>query len=771
MNLAACWINDNDIKYLSVKTSEVLTALESLVLHVSDLETSETMTQAWKTLFHEGLANVKILTLYEVSKQEYRGIASAINLGKLPSLRKLGIFMKEGYDARLNRSATYVRMRRYDVQKLNTINAPTLTDLILQQFVCSRTHLAKVALSAKKSVLNKLDISHAHGITGNLSILLSEGFPAMNTLILNDCGLNSQDLTSLVETSREGRLPQLTNLDLSDNPLCVDNIDHFFSQGHKWSHLLTLNVKQDVESNEDFQALVVPVQSGALVNLQHLILSTNNVSYLPNCMNVTWPSVRFLHVYCACRRGTSDHIRLFEQVSKAVKGKYFPFLETLNVTSQFVFKDVDPVQSFQSFMDIMSGVTVKEQLNELERSSSSLLTTSLSSQTDPSYQKHLQGLTRIKGIFGKNSNEEYSVLLHFINKVALIMYPTGTLPDLKTTSSLLHEAIDNAPDMPDFLRPFCKVLGDAVCTNFYSWFYGRSFDWQQVCKAVFEWAEKYFDLGLDQSDLSALISLTDLIPSLYWGHKDGFEAAFRVIDEWIEKTSFLSDQERFQAEHIKIIAQREVMWAFENRPIDLQPIGSFLYDLIQLDPSLSETDRLSWKYLVDILCLSLESIVNTRPINLQPVITRLHEWMASSQGVQSLPPTYRTFLELGAEFVSVFVQCILNNQFNFKPLHDLVYQWIDNSTISDSDRPKCKSYLDDCFTGMKTLMRKRSSILDVLPSSTDPIDTSFSMRAQRFNDKWGRGSTVSELRVLIHGLRKLGIKVYMRHTTRDQQLV
>ena len=105
-----------------------------------------------------------------------------------------------------------------ETELLTAMNPSLLTDLTLKRFIFEQGASPTLWQLAKKSKLNKIEICHSPGITGNLSILLCHSFPSLNSLILSDCGLNSQDLCSLAQASLEGRLPQLRHLDISDNP-------------------------------------------------------------------------------------------------------------------------------------------------------------------------------------------------------------------------------------------------------------------------------------------------------------------------------------------------------------------------------------------------------------------------------------------------------------------------------------------------------------------------------------------------------------------------
>ena len=77
--------------------------------------------------------------------------------------------------------------------------------------------LAEASARGKLPKLSTLDISDNPQIGGNLSVLLSQCFPSLHTLVLSMCALNGSDVRCLVQATRETRLPRLKHLDVSFN--------------------------------------------------------------------------------------------------------------------------------------------------------------------------------------------------------------------------------------------------------------------------------------------------------------------------------------------------------------------------------------------------------------------------------------------------------------------------------------------------------------------------------------------------------------------------
>ena len=111
-------------------------------------------------------------------------------------------------------------------------------------------------------------MSHCLGITGNVSCLLHTCSISLSSLILHDCGLNSQDLKSLAHANVEGKLPKLRHLDVSENQ--GYDFRDLFAHGSEWHKLVSLSISlKDCKSGK---WLAEKVESGCLSCLQKLRL-------------------------------------------------------------------------------------------------------------------------------------------------------------------------------------------------------------------------------------------------------------------------------------------------------------------------------------------------------------------------------------------------------------------------------------------------------------------------------------------------------------------
>ena len=97
---------------------------------------------------------------------------------------------------------------------------PLLHRLILNvDDIYNENNLKTIARANAEGKLPNLSIQDRSGssVEGCLYLLLTGIFPSLTTLILSNCGLKAEDLTSLAEASEQGRLPELRHLDISWN--------------------------------------------------------------------------------------------------------------------------------------------------------------------------------------------------------------------------------------------------------------------------------------------------------------------------------------------------------------------------------------------------------------------------------------------------------------------------------------------------------------------------------------------------------------------------
>ena len=153
---------------------------------------------------------------------------------------------------------------------------------------------------ATLSRLSQLGFYNCKGMTGWLPSLFSHQLPSLNTLTLRDCGLNSQDLTSLTKANLEGRLPIINHLDISRNKMSLSELRSLFDGYCGWNQLLSLDIKRTtnrtVPTEEDYNIsdyMNTVVQQGKLSSLQHLGINSYQNT------DTVWPKLeRICMTFC-----------------------------------------------------------------------------------------------------------------------------------------------------------------------------------------------------------------------------------------------------------------------------------------------------------------------------------------------------------------------------------------------------------------------------------------------------------------------------------------
>ena len=157
---------------------------------------------------------------------------------------------------------------------------------------------------------------------------MSLGFPSLNNLILSDCGLDNQDLSSLAQA--EGNFPNLKHLNVSHNPATLDNL---FEYPCKWNQLENLNIERTPSSNAAFDSLdclAFKVRSGCLSSLEELRLSAGCNGFHTQAKNVQWTVLRKLYLCIS----NSDVVDTITPTVDAVNENQFPVLNTFCIVKE-----------------------------------------------------------------------------------------------------------------------------------------------------------------------------------------------------------------------------------------------------------------------------------------------------------------------------------------------------------------------------------------------------------------------------------------------------
>ena len=665
--------------------------------------------------------------------------------------------------------------------RMNLSNCPSLTHLTLIRFITSASDLNTIALSIKGSIVSKLDVSKSTGITGALSVFLSHNFPSLEHLILSDCGLNSDDLSSLVKASSEGRLPELKHLDLSDNEAIRGQWRHLFSHDHQWSHLLSLNVKQDVQFHEEYHDLVHAVQLGALPNLRHLSLSSKNVECLQKCLSVTWPSIQNLDIRSAVKHSSNEHVQVHQQVVTTVERGSLPQLHTFSVTSKFVLIDLTTMlNSLEIFC------TANEQLHHLPEACSSLLNTSLSTEISEPYISYLQGLKDMNlathlanrgehigeymdiyfgsklfkmkyhfpGDFSQQPFDLGKICSILLEKFELSDIPESVRPPLKSiivffcqkgqsfldgeplhlmpVASQLHDLLDTFDDVSPVDLSLFKSLVEIGCKNFQCALNGQPLDLQSVCPLLKEWIGRSPSVHKPVRPL--LESIVDAVESVLVGNQSNYKSASSKIHEWVELVSYLP-----------------------NCP-------TFLHSQL--------------KFMADVFCTFLNCFF-TKPLDLQPFSRLWGEWIETSSDKyieESEFPVDLRKLKCVVEVILTFMECAFNRPFSLLPVCDVVHKWVGTSPgLSECDKSICKWLADVwCIRLEQILSGKLQTLFSVVPE-VDPslVNRMLSPDTETYLQKFSSEQLTNSinfhlLRVSKYQLRKHGIRVYTHFSVSEK---
>ncbi len=169
--------------------------------------------------------------------------------------------------------------------------------------------------------LRELDLSP--DVSGQLRVLCGERLPTLQTLILRDCRLKSEDLLSLSEAEARGDLPNLHHLDITRHR---GDLHSLFREGNKWNqlHILKAYPNYTKHSPRDFKVLCSCASQGGLRSLRELDLPFSHVSVKPN------PDLfPCLQVISFEGRGSEQSEADLVMIQDLIKDGYFPALNTV----------------------------------------------------------------------------------------------------------------------------------------------------------------------------------------------------------------------------------------------------------------------------------------------------------------------------------------------------------------------------------------------------------------------------------------------------------
>ena len=178
--------------------------------------------------------------------------------------------------------------------------------------------------------LRTFDLSNSSGVSGRLyDCFKCNSFPLLQTLVLRNCNLNSQDMISLAEARVEGKLPELKDLDISQNSILIHE---FLEALHSlcqlkciWESLLSLNIISLLTAS--FCDLCRLVNKGCFGSLEELHISARNESELIDVIDIRFPFLRNLYINCGYGRDQTYAGIIGKKVQDMISKGIFPSLK------------------------------------------------------------------------------------------------------------------------------------------------------------------------------------------------------------------------------------------------------------------------------------------------------------------------------------------------------------------------------------------------------------------------------------------------------------
>ena len=250
--------------------------------------------------------SLKKLWLHDMDKEEYKEIMKCFKNGSQKGLLQFGVSMWRHADqqirqycmAKATRNGRNYRLMQdsSSVETLPSFCLPSVVNLTLNRFIFSIEHLSVLENTFIQN-LRRLDVSSSHGMTGRWSLLLSQTFPLLQSLILSDCGLNAHDLVSLAKANVERKLPNLERLDLSKNCLLKDNIESLFALNCQWNDLKYFDFEEELSLGfKNLQVLMKKIEAGNLSALQTFKFATDSAEILTKSSSLRLNNLKEIEV-------------------------------------------------------------------------------------------------------------------------------------------------------------------------------------------------------------------------------------------------------------------------------------------------------------------------------------------------------------------------------------------------------------------------------------------------------------------------------------------
>ena len=468
-------------------------------------------------------------------------------------------------------------------------------------------------------------------------------------------------------------------------------------------------------------------------------------------------------------------MRLFQEILEAAEEDRYPNLKNLRVHSVALPNCSDSKSEIRIFEGLEKASALRQYFEEVAKTSSSLLTTC--EDNNRTHLVSVYSLVTLKKIFGQRSTEENSIFVRAATKIELLISRSGTFPDFRTIRDVLHECIDNSTDQFRKHHLSLKVLADAVCTYLSLYLTGQPRDSCQILDAFRDLVNSHYNLrDLDRSALASVLYVFRFLfhSSQYDGDIDGDEddndemeddncddnemdddddddstlnSCFETLRSWVERTVYFSDSARPHFLSILEALILSVQSHLRGQQLDLQQVRTSLYQSIDDDPEVSESNRPACRYFVSSLCICIECLVN-HPDNLQSLHSELHKLIESLPD-ESVTDVGKPVLQSCVDVCCPLIECLFKKPPNLTQVRDTLHNAIDHHCDpSDKDYEDYKLLASVTCELLQYLMSARLTLLSMYSLQTRPQEN----------------SQLRELKLLMYKLRKRGIHIYMHYT-------
>ena len=252
LNINTCFLSKVDVETLS-KHESLLPSLKSLSLYLGAnyklIQERNVPILAryrkvgWNNEFKLNTLLSKSLTqvyLHDIDTNSCIDVTKSLNNHAVLNLNGLCMSLANSDKMHWLEKMLMHWVRKMLMHWVGKLDIPALQSLTMHRFIRSMEMLYMFTRTPVLTRLHKLDISHSSGVTGVLSILLCHSFPVLETLILIDCWLNSDDLRGLAQANKKGRLRKLKHLDISQNQNIKIERESFFCCDTKWEEMYCL---------------------------------------------------------------------------------------------------------------------------------------------------------------------------------------------------------------------------------------------------------------------------------------------------------------------------------------------------------------------------------------------------------------------------------------------------------------------------------------------------------------------------------------------------